>query len=125
MGLADPAADLLVITARGFGKRTALEEFPTRGRATSGVIGIRLRQNDEVAAAHTVGDVSLLTFITASGVVMRQLADGIPRLGRATQGVTILNLGDGDRVAALSCDEPDEAPDSGDGTQVLVSPNGA
>ncbi len=125
MGLADPAADLLVITARGFGKRTAIEEFPTRGRATSGVIGIRLRQNDEVAAAHTVGDVSLLTFITASGVVMRQLADGIPRLGRATQGVTILNLGDGDRVAALSCDEPDEAPDSGDGTQVLVSPNGA
>jgi DNA gyrase subunit A len=125
MGLADPAADLLVITAKGFGKRTALEEFPTKGRATSGVIGIRLRQNDEVAAAHTVGAASLLTFITTSGVVMRQLADGISRLGRATQGVTILNLDDGDRVAALSCDEPDEATENGDGTQVLVSPNGA
>ncbi len=126
MGLADPAADLLIITARGFGKRTALNEFPTRGRATSGVIGIRLRQNDEVAAAHTVGDASLLTFITTSGVVMRQPTDGIPRLGRATQGVTILNLNNGDRVAALSCDEPDEEVlNIGDGTQVLVSPNGS
>lgn len=127
MGLTGETADLLVITAKGFGKRTALEEFPVKGRATGGVIGIRLRPNDEVAAAHTISDSALLTFITASGVVMRQMAEGIPRLGRATQGVTILNLDNGDRVAALSCDEPEDEPEngSGDGTQVLINPNGA
>ena len=42
-------AALLVVTANGVGKRTALEEYPTKGRATGGVITIRLRPKDEVA----------------------------------------------------------------------------
>jgi DNA gyrase subunit A len=121
MDLARDDGALLVITANGIGKRTALTEYPTKGRGTGGVITIKLRPNDEVAVARVVRERTLLTFITASGVVMRTQADGISRLGRATQGVTILNVGKGDRVAALSCEEPEEEERS---EQVLISLNG-
>ncbi|NJP07194.1 MAG: DNA gyrase subunit A [Chloroflexaceae bacterium] len=127
MGLVgDKQADLLLVSARGFGKRTTLRDFPTKGRGTSGVIGLKLREKDEVAAALVVNDTSLLTLITASGIVMRTTVKGISRLGRATQGVTIHNLNSGDRVAAVSCDEPEpgEEIENGDYSEI-VSTNGA
>jgi DNA gyrase subunit A len=124
MGLVRDNADLLVVTRMGYGKRTALDEYPRKGRGTSGVITIKLRHpKDTVAAAHVVYNTSLLTFITTSGIVMRTEADGISRIGRATQGVTILNLGAGDSVAALSQEEPEEL-DGDPNTEFVVSPNG-
>ncbi|NJN65389.1 MAG: DNA gyrase subunit A [Chloroflexaceae bacterium] len=106
MSLAHDDADLLIMTARGFGKRTSVSEYPIKGRATGGVITVRLRQDDQVAAAHVIKNTSLITIITTSGIVNRQRAGGISRLSRATQGVTIINLSKGDRVAALSFEEP-------------------
>jgi Type IIA topoisomerase (DNA gyrase/topo II, topoisomerase IV), A subunit len=108
MDLAQEGHELLVVTANGIGKRTALTEYPVKGRATGGVITIKLRPNDEVAVARVVSRNSLLTFITATGIVMRTSADGISQLGRNTQGVTILNVQKGDRVAALCAEEPED-----------------
>jgi len=120
MDLARENAALLVVTANGYGKRTALEEYPVKGRATGGVITIRLRPGDEVAVAHVVHEHSLLTFITESGMVMRTEADGISMFGRNTQGVTIVNLAPNDRVAALCVEEPDESEERSD--RVLIDP---
>jgi DNA gyrase subunit A len=107
MDLVRPGCSLFVVTSNGFGKRTELDEYPTKGRGTGGVITIKLRSSkDSVAAAHVVTDQSLLTFITASGIVMRTTADGISKLGRLTQGVTVLNLTRGDKLASLSVEEP-------------------
>jgi DNA gyrase subunit A len=123
MGLAREQADLLVVTAKGYGKRTPLSEYPIKGRATGGVITIKLRKDDEIAAAHIVNDTSLLTFITSNGMVMRTLVEGISRLSRATQGVILIHLGKGDRVAGVSFDEPIEADEdpsaNGDGSTML------
>jgi DNA gyrase subunit A len=133
MSLAREGADLLVVTERGYGKRTALDDYPRKGRATSGVITIKLRTDDDrVAAASVVTDTSLLTFITTTGTVMRTEAEGISRFSRSTQGVTILNLNlnRGDRLASLAQEEPSELDIDGqdDGAeqfvQVLISPNG-
>jgi DNA gyrase subunit A len=122
MQLAEEGADLLVVTAKGFGKRTSIAEYPTKGRATGGVITIKLRSaSDEVAAAAIVRDTSLLTFITSTGVVMRTSADEISQLGRLTQGVTIVNLNANDRVGALSVEEPEEG--EGD-SPTIISPDG-
>jgi DNA gyrase subunit A len=122
MQLTRPDHDLLVVTARGVGKRTSLDEYPTKGRATGGVITMRLRQGDEIAGAALVTDRSLLTFVTAGGVVMRTTAEDVPRLGRATQGVIVVNLASGDRLTALSVEEPDEQENE---PPTIVSPNGA
>jgi DNA gyrase subunit A len=110
------------VTKRGMGKRTNLDEYPTKGRATGGVITMRLRQGDEIAGAAIVTDHSLLTFITAGGVVMRTTADDVSQLGRATQGVIVLNLDRNDRLAALSVEEIEEV--EGEPT-TLISANGA
>jgi DNA gyrase subunit A len=124
MQLTEVGADLLVVTANGFGKRTRLDEYPTKGRATGGVITIKLRSpTDEVAAAAIVRDNSLLTFITAAGVVMRTSVEEISQLGRSTQGVTLVNLNTGDRVGALSVEEPEEGDGDGD-VPTLISPDG-
>lgn len=127
MSLLRESADLLVVTEKGVGKRTALEEYPTKSRATSGVITIKLRlPNDKVAAALVVKDSSLLTFITASGIVMRTTADGISRFGRLTQGVTIVKMDKGDCVAGVSHEDLDEinghVPEEFD-SGVLISPS--
>jgi len=118
MSLAHDDADLLIMTTRGFGKRTSVSEYPVKGRATSGVITVRLRQDDQVAAAHVIKNTSLITIITTSGIVNRQRAGGISRLGRATQGVTIINLSKGDRVAALSFEEPPGEEGIADGSDL-------
>jgi DNA gyrase subunit A len=114
MGLVSEGAALLVITSKGFGKRTPLPEYPAKGRGTGGVITIKLRPGDSVVAARVVRNTSLLTFITSSGIVMRTPTDGISLMGRLTQGVTIVNPNGSDRVASLACEEPeDEAGSNG------------
>ena len=114
---------LLIVTAHGFGKRTSLPEYPTKGRGTGGVITIKLRPKDEIASAQVVYETSLLTFITTGGTVMRCQVSDISLLGRSTQGVTILNVGKNDRLAALSVEEPEDE-DEQRSQNVLMSMNG-
>ena len=106
----------------GFGKRTSLPEYPTKGRGTGGVITIKLRPKDEIASAQVVYETSLLTFITTGGTVMRCQVSDISLLGRSTQGVTILNVGKNDRLAALSVEEPEDEDERSQ--NVLFSMNG-
>jgi DNA gyrase subunit A len=108
MDLVVPGGDLLVVTAKGFGKRTALQEYPVKGRAGGGVITIKLRPDDEIAAARVVDPNDALTLISRHGIVMKTAANGISRLGRLTQGVIVMSLNDGDAVAALSVEAPQE-----------------
>ena len=107
------------------GKRTRIDEYPAKGRGTGGVITIKLKPGDKVAAARVVRDTSLLTFITSAGVVMRTPAEGISTLGRSTQGVAVVNVSSKDVVAGLSCEEPDdELVSDEDGMMVMMSPDG-
>ncbi len=117
----DDDGDLLVVTEKGFGKRTRLSEYPTKGRATGGVITIKLRPGDSVASARVVREQSVLTFISSGGIVMRTSANEISQLSRLTQGVTMVAIGEGDRVAALEVEEEDEAEERA----TLISPNGS
>jgi len=108
MDLAVLGHDLLVVTTKGFGKRTALQEYPVKGRAGGGVITIKLRPNDEIAMAQVVDPSDALTLISRQGIVMKTAASGISRLGRSTQGVIVMSLNDGDAVAAFSVETPQD-----------------
>jgi DNA gyrase subunit A len=111
MDLVQPGAELLIVTRKGQGKRTMLDDYPTKGRATGGVITMKLRSNDSVAVARVVQPSDTLTFITRNGIVIRLAANSISSLGRATQGVRVINLNPGDEVAAASV-EPFAEPTS-------------
>ncbi len=91
---------LLVLTPRGVGKQTPLEDFPVKGRATGGVQATQAGQ--PLAAAAIVPAEAEVLVRTASGQAMRLAAREIPRQGRASRGAALLKLGPDDSVTGLA-----------------------
>ena len=95
--------ELLVVTENGYGKRTAIPEYPVKGRGTKGVLTIKLtNKKGKLAGALIVREHQELLFISQSGMVQRTGVKGISRMGRATQGVKLMGLKSGDRVSAVA-----------------------
>jgi DNA gyrase subunit A len=124
----DVAADdqeLLVVTENGYGKRTALSDYPRKGRGTMGVKTIELTESKGgLAGALVVREHQELVFISHGGMVQRTSVRGINRYGRAAQGVRLMNLKDDDTVSAIAlvADTPPDDEIAGNG--VVPSANG-
>jgi DNA gyrase subunit A len=85
--------DILTATARGFGKRTALDEFPKKGRGTQGVIAIQCSdRNGNLVAATQVTETQQLMLISDQGTLVRTRVSEVSQLSRNTQGVTLIKL---------------------------------
>ena len=85
--------DILTATARGYGKRTALDEFPKKGRGTQGVIGIQCSErNGALVAAVQVDEAHELMLISDQGTLVRTRVAEVSQLSRNTQGVTLIRL---------------------------------
>jgi DNA gyrase subunit A len=98
-----PDAELLVVTERGFGKRTPIEDYRLTARGTKGVLTLRTTEkNGAITAIKEVVDHDELVIITRKGVLIRLPVKGISQLGRATQGVHLIRLEEGDEVAAVA-----------------------
>ncbi len=102
MDIARDDAELFVVTENGYGKRTAIAEYPVKGRGTKGVLTAKLTpKKGGLAGALIVREHQDLLFISENGMVQRTKAGGISQMGRATQGVRVMNLRD-DRVSAVA-----------------------
>src|SRR5512147_565905 len=99
-----PRGQLLVVTEKGYGKRTPLEQYPVKGRNTGGVRSIadRYEETGPIVAARTVLPEDEVTLITAGGIALRTAVENIRVAGRATLGVHVISLDDGDRLASLA-----------------------
>src|SRR4051794_26501462 len=96
MDVALDDTELLVVTENGFGKRTAVADYPVKGRGTKGVKTIQLTdRKGALAGAMIVREHQELLFISQEGMVQRTGARGISRMGRATQGVKVMNVRNG------------------------------
>jgi len=105
--------DILTATENGFGKRTAVEEFPVHGRGGQGVIAIQTSdRNGPMVGALQVRSDDEVMLISMNGVLVRTTVEGISMLSRNTQGVTLMRLDDGDRLVGLERIEASE--DEGD-----------
>ena len=103
MDIARDDAELFVVTENGYGKRTAVTEYPVKGRGTKGVLTIKLTEKKGgLAGAMIVREHQDLLFISQNGMVQRTNAGGISQMGRATQGVKVMNIKDDDRVSAVA-----------------------
>lgn len=97
--VAEPGT-VLTVTEKGYGKRTPVEDFPTKGRGTKGVISIRTSaRNGAQVSAVLVRPEDEIMLITVGGTLVRTAVEGIPIHGRGSQGVRLIHLGDGERVA--------------------------
>jgi DNA gyrase subunit A len=97
-------ADLFLITEKGFGKRTALSEFPTHGRGGQGVIAMKTNGERGMLAGVRVvrPDLHELVIVSNFGTTIRIDAESVSRQGRAAQGVRVMNLRAGDSVSAIA-----------------------
>ena len=91
------------MTENGFGKRSAITDYPVKGRGTMGVQTIKLTdRKGALAAALIVREHDELVFISQNGMVQRTGVKGISLYGRASQGVNVMNLREDDMVSAVA-----------------------
>ncbi|MFL5960578.1 MAG: DNA gyrase C-terminal beta-propeller domain-containing protein, partial [Gaiellaceae bacterium] len=103
MDVARDDTELFVVTENGFGKRTAIADYPVKGRGTMGVKTIQLTEKrGGLAGALIVREHMELVFISREGMVQRTSVRGINRYGRASQGVRVMNLREDDVVSAVA-----------------------
>ncbi|WP_423222393.1 DNA gyrase subunit A [Candidatus Amarolinea aalborgensis] len=117
-GLATPGTELLTATELGYLKRSGLDDFPTQGRAGSGVVAHSLNaRSGELAQAAVVAPESLLAVSTNQPSWHVMALTDVPLAGRNTQGKLLLPLAHGQKVSGLltvrqdkSAELSDEAP---------------
>ncbi|WAL55797.1 DNA topoisomerase (ATP-hydrolyzing) subunit A [Avibacterium paragallinarum] len=108
------AGAILTATQNGYGKRTALEEYPTKSRNTKGVISIKVSErNGKVVAATQVEENDQIMLITDAGTLVRTRVNEVSIVGRNTQGVRLIRTAEDEQVVSLErvCDVDDEESD--------------
>ena len=108
---------LLVATAGGYAKRTAIDEYTAQGRGGKGILTIQYdSRRGSLVGAVVVDDDTELYAITSGGGVIRTAARQVRKAGRQTKGVRLMNLGEGDTLIAIARNaEEQDDPDDGDG----------
>ena len=93
---------VLIATENGYGKRTALQEFPVQGRGGQGVIAIQASgRNGPVVGAVQVAEDDEVMLISSGGTLVRTGSSEISIMGRNTQGVRLIRLDEDDRLVGL------------------------
>ncbi len=107
----DDGDELLIISEKGFGKRTAVDEYRLTGRGGMGVRTLNITEKTgNVAACRVVKPGQELMLVTEQGIVIRTGMEKISKLGRNTQGVTDMRVAEEDRVASIAAFMMEEEP---------------
>jgi DNA gyrase subunit A len=103
MEIAPEGSELFVVTERGYGKRTPVNDYPEHHRGGQGVKTIAVTpKKGLLTGMKIVGGAHELMLISEEGVVIRVKAGDISMLGRSTQGVKVMNVAESDRVCAIA-----------------------
>ena len=105
MELVEPGQELLVVTKKGFGKRTKVEDYKIQVRGGKGLLTYdkaKFKKTGELVGAMAVDDDDDILLINSDGIIIRMAAKEISKLGRATQGVKIMNVGEDANIIALA-----------------------
>ena len=93
---------ILTVTENGYGKRTDLNEYPAKSRATKGVVSIKVSErNGKVVGAVQVEDADEIMLITDNGTLVRTRVNEVSIIGRNTQGVRIIRTAEDELVVGL------------------------
>ena len=100
---------VLVVSEKGYGKRTAVEDYRVTNRGGKGVITLNITEKTgKLIAIQNVTDEDGLMIINKSGVAIRMAVDELRVMGRNTQGVKLINLKGNDEIAAIAKVEMDK-----------------
>ena len=131
MELVEPGQELLVVTQKGYGKRTKVEEYKTQVRGGKGLLTYdkaKFKKTGELVGAMVVDDDDDIMLINSDGIIIRMQANEVSRLGRATQGVKIMSVAGDANIIALAKvareddmeNEEDKGTDKDEGQQLTL-----
>ena len=130
MELVEPGQELLVVTQKGYGKRTKVEEYKTQVRGGKGLLTYdkaKFKKTGELVGAMVVDDDDDIMLINSDGIIIRMQASEVSRLGRATQGVKIMSVAGDANIIAMAklareeeMNEDEKQSDSEDGQQLTL-----
>lgn len=108
--ITDNNQKLLVVSKNGYGKATAVKNFPPHRRGGVGIkVAAVTEKTGPIAAVHTLDPEAMeVIMMSTGGQAIRVAISEIPTLGRATQGVRIMKLSEGDEVASIGVVLPEE-----------------
>ncbi|MBP9993352.1 MAG: DNA gyrase subunit A [bacterium] len=114
----DPQTNVLVVSEKGYGKRSELEEYRITNRGGKGVKTMNITdKTGQLVAIKDVVDGDDLMIINKSGILIRIAVDTLRVMGRATQGVRLINLRDNDEIAAVTKVNAEHFEDDGDDSE--------
>ncbi len=103
VSIADDASDILVVSEKGYGKRSKLDDYRITNRGGKGVKTINITEKTGgLVAIKNVTDDNDLMIINKSGITIRMAVSDLRVMGRATQGVKLINIKENDSIAAVA-----------------------
>lgn len=114
-------ATMLVVSEKGYGKRSDLDDYRITGRGGKGVKTIQVTEKTgDLVGILSVTDADGLMIINKSGMTIRMAADKLRVMGRATQGVRLINIKEKDSIAGIAAvpreDDEEELTEGGEAT---------
>ncbi len=105
---------ILVVSEKGYGKRTDLEDYRITGRGGKGVKTIQVTEKTgNLVGILSVTDADGLMIINKSGMTIRMAAEKLRVMGRATQGVRLINIKEKDSIAGIACVPKEDEEEDG------------
>ncbi len=105
----DPETTVLVVSEKGYGKRTDIEDYRVTNRGGKGVRTLNITEKTGLLVAiKDVTDKDDLMIINRSGIIIRIAMNNLRSVGRATQGVRLISLKEGDAIASVATIEREE-----------------
>jgi DNA gyrase subunit A len=119
-----PDTTLLAVAEKGYGKRTALDEYRLTGRGGKGIITMNVTDKvGRVVGVRMVREGDHVMLITDGGKVIRMPVHDISVIGRNTQGVRLIELAEGEKVVGVACvAEAETEGDDGSGKEPEPAP---
>ena len=114
-------ATILVVSEKGYGKRTDIDDYRVTNRGGKGVKTISITEKTgDLIAIKNVTDADDLMIINKSGIVIRIVVSGLRVMGRATQGVRLINLKGNDAIASVAKIDHEEVEETEEETDAIV-----
>ncbi len=112
MEISDPNKLLLVVTQKGYGKKTVIDEYRQTKRGSKGVKTLNISEkNGKIVSFKATDNDKDLLLITKNGMIIRISVDSVSQMGRVTKGVRLINLKDNNEVASISVIDKEEKED--------------
>lgn len=107
--ISEPGKQILVVTEKGFGKKTGVEEYRLTHRGSKGVKALNVTEkNGGIVAFKSVDGTEDLMIVTDSGIIIRVSLEQVSTTGRVAQGVKLINLKDNQKVSTITLIDKEE-----------------